>query len=164
MAIRNYCSDDSIIVDGDLNGVLIGNQVFKIANSIFQETNKWFLHSGEFWKNADSTYQYNREQNVKRENFRYNLWNATGLRMYSKKLFMKIPIDYFLATEGEYLNSRSDKFVTYALAELAEKHLHYIPHFLYFDYKNENLQQCAEAKKMLDEEEARAQVPLKALE
>jgi hypothetical protein len=39
MAIRNYCPDDSIVLDLDADDWIIGNQVFQLVNSIYQSGN-----------------------------------------------------------------------------------------------------------------------------
>ena len=53
---------------------------------------------------------------------------------------MSIPISYFLNIENsyEYNDINSDKFPNYALAELADKHMHILQHFLYYRQRSED--------------------------
>ena len=45
MAIRKYCDEDSIVVDIDADDSLIGKQVLKVVNAIYQDPNVWQLNS-----------------------------------------------------------------------------------------------------------------------
>ena len=40
-AIKNYCHDDEIIVDIDSDDELVGKQVFKFLNAVYQRDDPW---------------------------------------------------------------------------------------------------------------------------
>lgn len=44
-AAKNYCDPESIFIVIDGDDELIGRQVFKLYNAIFQEKGVWFLYS-----------------------------------------------------------------------------------------------------------------------
>lgn len=44
-AIRQYCHDDDIVIDVDADDTLIGSQVFKVVNSVYQDPDIWQLNS-----------------------------------------------------------------------------------------------------------------------
>ena len=61
-----------------------------------------------------------------------NYWVTSELRTYLRDLYVKIPIEYFLEDQKHYYFWSSDRFIMYALVELAGKEkILYIDYFLY---------------------------------
>lgn len=51
--IKEYCEEGDIIVDFDVDDLLIGRQVFKLVNSVFQDENNWVMYSSYFFLAKD---------------------------------------------------------------------------------------------------------------
>jgi hypothetical protein len=49
MAIRNYCPEDSIILDMDADDWIIGNQVFQLVNTLYQTGNIYKNKKYDLW-------------------------------------------------------------------------------------------------------------------
>lgn len=135
--IRNHCQKGDIIVDIDSDDSLIGCQVLKTINAMYQQSDSWFIYANFiFWHQkikigysmaiTDEIWQQN--------NYRSSsLWVTTHLRTYLRELYMKIPLEYFMEYPGYYYLWASDRFIMYALTEMAGKqHTSYLPLFLYY--------------------------------
>lgn len=45
MYIKNYCGENDIVVICDTDDNLVGTQVFKILNSVYENPNYWYVYS-----------------------------------------------------------------------------------------------------------------------
>ena len=55
-SIRNFCQEDSIIVDIDADDFLVGRQTLNVVNVFYQMNDKkWFMYSKEFSRRPGET-------------------------------------------------------------------------------------------------------------
>ena len=55
-SIRNFCQEDSIIVDIDADDFLVGRQTLNVVNVFYQKNDqKWFMYSKEFSRRPGET-------------------------------------------------------------------------------------------------------------
>ena len=74
---------------------------------------------------------------------------------------MKIPLSHLFQSYNRYYSLASDKFVVYALTELAgSAQTQYIPHFFYYSNQNPIVDECQMSKTKAFEYKAHAQTPL----
>ena len=45
MSIRNHCGEGDVVIDVDADDALVGSQVFKLVNALYQQHDKWFIYS-----------------------------------------------------------------------------------------------------------------------
>lgn len=141
-------------IDGD--DALIGKQVFNVYNRIYAKNEKvWFLYTNFLAVKGSSEGDGRdikvdmskartgkcatinttiHEKNIYRTDLM--LWVTSQLRTYLWDLYMRIPIDYILERgTGRYYIEASDRFIMYALAELAgPTHTFYYQEYVYFYY------------------------------
>ena len=102
-AIRNYCSEDDIIIDIDADDELIGNYIFQLYNSLYQTNpDKWLIYSNTL--NYDEMLRQpirGKSSPIDASSFENNAlrvssFNISELRSFPRKVFMKIDEQEFL--------------------------------------------------------------------
>ena len=88
--IRKFCKEGSVIVDMDADDALVGRQVLKVLNSVYQNESNWFVYSNhvvfEEGKNypeagySDYLYQHILKENRYRTTEYY--WATGHLKTY----------------------------------------------------------------------------------
>ena len=112
------------IVDAD--DELIGRQVMKLMNAVYQSTGKWFIYSN-FIMPIKGVNNLGYSKAINPEILASNTyrivsnqqWVTGHLRTYLRELYIKIPMDYFMESEGNFYFETSDRFEMYDLIELA---------------------------------------------
>lgn len=125
-------------IDGD--DALIGKQVFNMFNRFYHnDKNAWFVYTNFIQIQGESQGDGRkislnmsaaqpgpsakiRELTHKTNTYRTDphQWCTSELRSYLRDLYVKIPESYLMDPEtGKYYIKASDRFVMYALAELA---------------------------------------------
>lgn len=91
-AAIQHCNpkDIMIIVDGD--DQLVGKQVFKLYNAVFQKEKVWFVYSN-FIDVNNKNLGYSREfsaETIRTNSYRYDLFYTSHLRAFYTSLFLQI--------------------------------------------------------------------------
>ena len=100
MSIRNHCSEGDIVIDIDADDALIGSQVLKLVNALYQHHHSWFIYSN-YLNIKDNELQAGLSEEISENHCKdYRLlrtyWVTSELRTYLRDLYVKIPIQYFL--------------------------------------------------------------------
>ena len=122
--VRNFCSEGDIIVDIDADDYLLGKQVFKLLNSLYTRSDNWFIYTNYIsWISLRKNIILGISKDViwKSSEYRTNtkLWSTGHLQTYLQELYLRIPIEYMLEYEDYYFWRAADRFIMYALIELA---------------------------------------------
>ena len=127
-------------IDGD--DWLIGNQVLKVVNAVYQnDSSLWAVYFNNiFWeeKQPKLASEGGIPQTIlDKGNYRTeDIWKTGHLRTFLRKLYMKIDEHDFIDEDGHFYQWKSDAFMHYSLVELAAQHIRKYDEFLYFYNKN----------------------------
>ena len=97
-----------MIVDGD--DELVGRQVLKLFNSMFQKTGAWFVYSN-FIMNQGTSVGYSRpfpRNVIDGNNYRKYPFVTSHLRAFYTKLFANIKEDDLKDENGDYYRAAND--------------------------------------------------------
>ena len=50
LTISNHCQEGSIVFDVDADDSLVGRQVMKVMNALYQSSDNWFIYSNFIWE------------------------------------------------------------------------------------------------------------------
>ena len=124
--IRNHCKSGDIVLDIDADDSIVGRQVFNVINALYQGSDNWFVYSTYLFKRTNrQRVQVGRCADILKEDFKQNSyrtsksWVTSELRSYYRDLFVKIPREYFFKNETHYNLWAADRYVMYAVTELA---------------------------------------------
>ena len=101
LTISNHCKKGDIVFDMDADDVLIGRQVMKLMNTLYQSTGKWFIYSNFVWEKTPTIIVKGLSTQIKPNVFATNSyrlsegWVTSALRTYLRDLYIKIPKEYF---------------------------------------------------------------------
>ena len=131
----------------DADDALIGRQVMKLMNALYQSSDDWLIYSN-FASDTTENVQFGfsgpiAQQILESNSYRtYLAWLTSHMRTYLRELYMKIPKEYLLESETKFYWESYDRFEAYALVELAgPKHIKSIPNLVYY-YTTSPLSQC----------------------
>lgn len=153
---RKYCRSGDVVMDIDGDDALIGKQVFNLFNREYQKSDVWFLYSNFIQIEGDLEGDGRKismdmrkakagpsahipkeihESNTYRTEMWW--WCTSELRTYLYDLYIKIPVDYLIDKQtGKYYLKGSDRYVMYALTELAgPRHTKFLEEYPYFYYQ-----------------------------
>ena len=171
LTVHDHCEEGSIVFDVDADDSLVGRQVMKLMNALYQSSGKWFIYSNFVERRAQLVNQ-GISGPIKPEILAANsyratpntLWVTSALRTYLRDLYVKIPKEYFFEFENKFYFETSDRFQMYALVELAgADNIKFIPDILYlyeWSGPNRNRDECYYAEILYYEYLARSQTPL----
>ena len=127
-----------MVVDGD--DEIIGSQVLKVYNAVFQEKKVWLAYSNSLASNGNIGYSRPYHPDIIEENT-YRLYDFTvsHLRAYYTSLFSKVSKQDLLGKDGNYLQSAGDMAVCLPMLEMAHQKVAYIPEITYFYNMNTGL-------------------------
>lgn len=124
---RYHCKQGDIIMEVDADDCLIGRQTLKLYNKIYSDNpHAWFVYSNYIMKMVTAKSKppkLGRNQQIRVDIHEANTyrttpkyWVTVHLRSYLRKLYTKIPIQYFTqnGTNTYYLWA-SDRFNMYPL-------------------------------------------------
>jgi hypothetical protein len=97
-----------IIVDGD--DQLVGKQVFKLFNAVFQKEKAWFVYSN-FIDFESRNVGFSRpfpERSIRTGNYRHEMFYTSHLRAFYTSLFLKIKDRDLKNSAGEYFQAAND--------------------------------------------------------
>ena len=106
-AVTQYCKEDEIVIDMDADDELIGCQVIKLFNMLYQSKEEvWLAYSNHLTYDDGLRHpmvgiskmvdpEYFQKHTIRIHNFTMH-----NLRSFSRKLFMKIDEEYFKNKNG----------------------------------------------------------------
>jgi hypothetical protein len=136
----NHCKPEEIflIVDGD--DELLGRQVLKLFNSVFQEKKLWFVYSN--FLSMTGSVGFSRAfpvQTIERNSYRSYPFVTSHLRAFYTKLFTNIKDEDLKDEQGEYLRAANDVAICIPILEQAHERVGYLPEMTYFYNSNTGL-------------------------
>ena len=106
LTITNHCAKGSIVFDVDADDSLIGRQVMKVMNALYQSSSHWFVYSNfvqhSINKFHDEYFELGfckkvHESILARNSYRTTAdWTTSHLKTYLRELYAKIPKKYFM--------------------------------------------------------------------
>jgi len=122
-------------VDGD--DELLGRQVLRLFNAIFQEKKVWFMYTNYLPKDAYVGYsQEIPEDVIKGNNYRDYKYSTSHLRAYYTQLFRNIKDSDLQDDKGNFLRAANDVATIFPIMEQAQDRVIYVPEYTY--YYNDN--------------------------
>lgn len=139
-AAKEHCRPEEIfmIVDGD--DELLGRQVLKLFNAVFQEKKLWFVYSN--FLSIAGTIGFSRPfppSTMRRNNYRTFHYVTSHLRAFYTKLFLNIREEDLQDGSGEYLRAANDVAICIPILEQAHERVGYLPEITYFYNSNTGL-------------------------
>ena len=106
--------------DVDADDLLVGRQVMKLMNALYQSSDHWFIYSNYIWTKETGMIEGLSKpipSNILETNsYRtWDRWVTSALRTYKRELFMKIPKKYLLESENNFYITTYDRFLMYPL-------------------------------------------------
>ena len=125
-AVTQYCKEDEIVIDLDADDELIGCQVIKIFNMMYQsKRNVWLAYSNHLTYDDGLRHpmigisRLLEPEYFSKHTLRLHNFTMHNLRSFSRRLFMKIDEKYFKNENGSFYRWVADSFIYFALAEMA---------------------------------------------
>jgi hypothetical protein len=131
-AAFDNCKPNEIlmIVDGD--DELIGRQVLKLFNAVYQETGAWIVYSNFFTAEGKLGYSKPIPDRVMEANeYRKYPFVTSHLRTVYTQLLREIKEEDLLDKEGKYFTAAGDVAFMLPCLEMAHKRVLYIPELTY---------------------------------
>ncbi len=119
------------MVDGD--DYLLGRQVLKVFNAVFQEKGLWFVYSNFLMGSGELGYSRPFPKEVIRENaYRSSAFVSSHLRAFYTKLFKNIEEKDLRNDYGNYFRAANDVAICFPVLEQAHLKVGYLPEMTYF--------------------------------
>ena len=139
-AAKQFCKPYElfIVIDGD--DYLLGNQVFKLFNAVFSESDCWVAYSNFLTVNGRIGYSRPYPQNViDNMLFRKALFIISHLRVFYTKLITLIDENDFKDRNGQWLRAANDVAIYMPMMEMSRRKLTYIREISYYYNSNTGL-------------------------
>ena len=139
-----------MIIDGD--DELLGRQVLKLFNAVFQEKGVWYIYSN--FLGSIGRIGYSRPYHpdiIEKNDYRDYSFAVSHLRAYYTKLLLNIKDEDLQDEKGKYFTSAGDMAVAIPCMEQAHTRVTYVPEMTYFYNFNTGLNVH---KKRLNEQRA----------
>ena len=136
-AAKEYCKPDEIfmIIDGD--DEMLGRQVLKLFNSVFQKQKAWFVYSN--FLNLAHNVGYSRPfppQTIKNNIYRKHPFVTSHLRAFYTKLLVNIKEEDLKDSTGNYFKAANDVAICIPILEQSHTRVFYLPEMTYFYNSN----------------------------
>ena len=131
-AAQQFCKPNEIfmIVDGD--DELLGSQVFKVFNSVFQSKEVWFAYSNFIGTAYRIGFSRPIPSFVLRENkYRKYPFVTSHLRAFYTKLLLNIKTEDMQDQKGVYFRAANDVAICVPVVQQSGERVAYIPELLY---------------------------------
>ena len=131
-AALEYCRPNEIflIVDGD--DELLGRQVLKLFNSLFQKTGAWFVYSNFVFNNGNVGYSRPFPKKVIEDHaYRQYYFITSHLRAYYTQLFVNIKEEDLRDQRENYFSAANDVAICLPVLEQAHRRVQYVPELTY---------------------------------
>ena len=132
-AAMEYCQPEEIFVIVDGDDELLGRQVFKLFNSVFQREQNWFVYSNfiSFVGTVGYSRSYNKD--IRKDNkYRKAGFVSSHLRAFYTQLFRLIKDEDLRDGAGEYLEAANDVAICLPILEMSHERVRYIPEVTYW--------------------------------
>jgi hypothetical protein len=136
-AATTHCKPEEIfmIIDGD--DELVGRQVLKLYNAVFQEKKLYFVYSN--FLTATGSIGFSRPfppTTIRRNSYRDYPFVTSHLRAFYTKLLVNIDEEDLRDDAGEYLKAANDVAICIPVLEQAHERVGYLPEVTYFYNSN----------------------------
>ena len=167
--VFTMCEKGGIVFDLDADDAMIGRQVMKLFNALYQQSDKWFIYSNHASHSKDSKVVRGLCRSIDQQLLAHNSyrtapnsrWRTSQLRTFLTDLYTKVPMDYFLEKEGKFYFESYDRFELYPIVELSgSSHIQFIPDILYWYETGGEKSECYAAQIFYHEYMARTTTPL----
>jgi hypothetical protein len=120
-----------MIIDGD--DELIGKQVLKLYNAVFQEKGVYFLYSNFLsFTNTIGLSRAFPESVIEKNDYRSYPFLTSHLRAFYTKLLANVAEEDLRDDKGEYLKAGNDVAICFPVLEQAHERVGYLPELTYF--------------------------------
>lgn len=109
MAAIDYCKPEDIYIIADGDDELLGKQVFKLFNAVFQKERAWFVYTN--FLNIRGSIGYSRPfpaATIKNNKYRTYPFVTSHLRAFYTQLFRNIKEPDLKDDDGNYLKAAND--------------------------------------------------------
>jgi hypothetical protein len=127
-----------MIVDGD--DELLGRQVLKVFNAVFQEKKLWFVYSN--FLTVTGAIGFSRPfptNTIKGNSYRSYPFVTSHLRAFYTKLFLNIKEEDLKDGRGEYFKAANDVAICLPILEQSHERVGYLPEMTYYYNSNTGL-------------------------
>ena len=125
-AITKYCNEDEIIIDIDADDELIGVQVLKLFNAMYQsKPDVWFVYTNNIpFQQSIRQPLVGTSLELVEDYFpihttRLHFFTISSIRSFTKKLFMKLDENDLKESNGSFYKWVADYFIFISLVEMA---------------------------------------------
>ena len=136
-AAKELCrpQDIFLIVDGD--DELLGRQVLKLFNAIFQSKKSWFVYSNFLTIRGSVGYSRPFPQSTITSNkYRSYPFVTSHLRAFYTQLFVNINETDLLDQHGAYLKAANDVAICIPILQMSHQRVYYLPELTYYYNSN----------------------------
>ena len=116
---------------------MLGKQVFKLFNAIFQKEGSWFVYTN--FLNIRGSIGYSRPfpaATIKNNKYRAYPFVTSHLRAFYTQLFRNIRDKDLKDDEGNYLRAANDVAICIPILEMAHERVIYVPELTYYYNSN----------------------------
>jgi glycosyltransferase involved in cell wall biosynthesis len=131
-AALDNCMPDSVFLMVDGDDELVGRQVLKLYNAVYQESGAWIVYSNFFTEDGKLGYSKPFPDRVTEANaYRKYPFVTSHLRSLYTQLLRNIREEDLQGKDGEYLRAANDVSVMLPCLEMAHRRVIYIPELTY---------------------------------
>ena len=146
-AITQYCNEDEIIIDIDADDELIGSQVLKLFNALYQaKPDVWFIYTNNVLLQQAlrqplmGTSQEINSKYLAIHTLRLHLFTISSIRSFTRKLFMKLDVDDLKEANGSFYKWVADYFIFMSMVEMAgPERIYFCDEMALKYYPNDNI-------------------------
>ncbi len=116
---------------------MLGRQVFKFFNSVFQKDQVWFAYSNFLGSNGWVGYSRAYPENIINSNsYRHFSFFTSHLRAFYTQLFRNIREEDLKDDDGNYLKAANDVAICIPILEQSGRRVKYVPELTYYYQSN----------------------------
>jgi glycosyltransferase involved in cell wall biosynthesis len=132
-ASRNFCKEEDILIVVDGDDELLGRQVLKLFNAVFQEKQVWYVYTNFLGSIGKVGYSRPYHPDIIQNNeYREYSFAVSHLRAYYNKLFLNVKDEDLQDENGKYFTSAGDMAIAIPCLEQAHTRVLYVPEMTYF--------------------------------
>jgi glycosyltransferase involved in cell wall biosynthesis len=153
---HRYCKSYEIlmIVDGD--DYLLGRQVLKLYNALFQSKNNWLIYTNFLTLAGTVGYSRSYKPSIIQDNlFRRSPFLISHLRAFYTKLLTMIPSEDLKDGRGNWFRAANDVAIMLPILEMARHKFSYVPELCSFYNSNTGLNNHSSKRGEQKENEAK---------
>ena len=132
MAANEYCKPEDIYIIADGDDELLGRQVLKLFNSVFQKEGVWFLYSNFMTSNGGVGYSRPfPASTIDNNKYRAYPFVTSHLRAFYTQLFRNIKEKDLKDGNGQYWKAANDVAICVPILEMSHRRVKYLPELTY---------------------------------